>query len=207
LIDILNDRKDLIGGPLLGNGKRKKALVPGCGKGYDVLLLSSYGYDAYGLEGSQAAVKTAELWQKDHEGEYTTKDGKVGMGGVKFVFGDFFKDGWTNDMGVETFDLIYDYTVRISTFPFQNLSPGLTSPSSYPRYHPLLAHPGPPGCPRFSLQRATSSASNSRRTKNHRQAAHHGLFRHPSTNSTWRSPASRSSTTITAMSSRGTGGS
>src|SRR4051794_24490209 len=25
--------------------KRKKALVPGCGRGHDVLLLSSFGYD------------------------------------------------------------------------------------------------------------------------------------------------------------------
>ena len=40
--------------------RRKKALVPGCGRGYDVLLLAAYGYDAYGLDTSTLAIQGAQ---------------------------------------------------------------------------------------------------------------------------------------------------
>lgn len=114
LIDTLNDRKDLLGdSPLLPNGQRKRAFVPGCGKGYDVLLFASFGYDAIGLE-SENAVKTARQWQKDHEQEYEVKNTEVGRGSVTFVTGNFFEQGWENEIpgGVgDGFDAIYDYTV------------------------------------------------------------------------------------------------
>ena len=44
LEDTLINHHDVVGSALV-EGKRKKALVPGCGRGVDVLLLESYGYD------------------------------------------------------------------------------------------------------------------------------------------------------------------
>jgi len=120
LVDILNDRTDLIGSSMDG-GRRKKALVPGCGRGYDCVLLASYGYDAYGLEGSENAIEEAKKWQQDHQKEYEVKDEAVGRGQVKFVSGDFFKSDWEKDVpglrepAQNGFDIIYDYTVGLST--------------------------------------------------------------------------------------------
>jgi hypothetical protein len=34
-------------------------LISQCGQGYDVLLLSAFGYDAYGLDSSSAALDGA----------------------------------------------------------------------------------------------------------------------------------------------------
>lgn len=116
LVDILNDRTDLTGGSMDGT-RRKKALVPGCGKGYDCLLLASYGYDAYGLEGSGHAIEEARRWQEEHEKDYDVKNEDVRKGKVEFLFGDFFKNDWEKnieglrDADQGGFDLIYDYTV------------------------------------------------------------------------------------------------
>ena len=99
--------------------RRRRALVPGCGKGYDVLLLASYGYDAFGVEGSQTAINAAQEGMKGFEEreEYKTADEKVGRGEAKFLLGDFFKDEWWNEVEgdgeKEGFDLIYDYTVSL----------------------------------------------------------------------------------------------
>lgn len=145
LIDALNERAELFGGGgVNADGKRKRALVPGCGKGYDLALLAARGYDAYGIEISENAVKTAEEWLKDpgegSEGEYKVKDAKVGKGVSKVTVGDFFTDDWANVAGGigNGFDLIYDCTVsKPSAAParIQNL----TRRSSSPRYHPLSA--------------------------------------------------------------------
>jgi SAM-dependent methyltransferase len=114
-------RKDLLGEPLTVNPglgrKRKKALVPGCGLGYDVLVLASFGYDAYGLEYSSLALKGAKETEekKGSEEYYKVKDEHVGEGSVNWLSGDFFKDEWCKQMGDDFdggFDLIYDYTVR-----------------------------------------------------------------------------------------------
>ena len=48
LSDTLTDQRDLLGTCFVEDGfgkRRKRALVPGCGKGYDVLLLASLGYE------------------------------------------------------------------------------------------------------------------------------------------------------------------
>lgn len=104
-------------------GKRLRALVPGCGRGYDVLLFAAHGYDAYGVEGAETAVKSAregmEGWEK--RAEYAGKDGGVGVGTARFVLGDWFADGWWEELEKEEgrggemrgFDLIYDYTVGL----------------------------------------------------------------------------------------------
>ena len=119
LIDVLAERKDLFGSAMFADGKRKKALVPGCGMGYDVLLLSAFGYDAYGLELSDNALKGAREVEEESGGkeEYLEKDLQVGKGRVRFLSGDFFKDGFLGDVeGEGKFDVIYDYTVRSILF-------------------------------------------------------------------------------------------
>lgn len=100
------------------HGSRKKALVPGCGKGYDVALFSAYGFDAFGLEVSKHAAKAAEEYLagagKGSEGEYEGRDGGEGKGRARCVVGDFFEDAWLEEVGVGkegVFDVIYDNTV------------------------------------------------------------------------------------------------
>jgi SAM-dependent methyltransferase len=117
LADVLAEKKDLL--PTAQSGRRLRALVPGCGKGYDVLLLASWGYDAVGVEAAATAVKAANAESKGWEDkpEYAIKDESKGRGSAKFVFGDFFEKGWEKDAIGEDgskegqWDLIYDYTV------------------------------------------------------------------------------------------------
>lgn len=102
-------------------GKRKKALVPGCGKGYDVALFAAYGYDAFGLEVSPHAARAAEEYLKKAgagalEGEYEGKDGGKGKGKAVCVVGDFFSEEWVEKTGAGEggFDVIYDNTVSLN---------------------------------------------------------------------------------------------
>ena len=116
LIDTLTGQRDQLGTCFVeddsGNKQRKKALVPGCGKGYDVLLLASFGYDAFGLEVSEAAVKRCYEEQKANGHNYPVRDESFGAGAVKFIHGDFFSTDWmTNIQGDGKIDMIYDYTV------------------------------------------------------------------------------------------------
>ncbi|GAM87884.1 hypothetical protein ANO11243_059120 [Dothideomycetidae sp. 11243] len=90
--------------------RRPRALVPGCGRGYDVLLLAAWGFDALGVEFSATAAETAGRYVDAVEAEikgegrgevsaeeikvYETGDEKVGRGTAKVVQGDFFEDGW-----------------------------------------------------------------------------------------------------------------
>jgi SAM-dependent methyltransferase len=109
--ELLSERKELLPSPV--EGRRLKALVPGCGKGYDVLLLSAFGYDAYGLEVSNRALDAARETEVKTRGDemYTSRGGE--KGNATWLLGDFFKDDFLNNVtGEENFDLIYDYTVR-----------------------------------------------------------------------------------------------
>ena len=113
LHDLLRGRKDIIGScwqETGGGRRRKKALVPGCGRGYDVLLLASFGYDAYGLEIEEAAIEQCKEVQKRDGDKYQVQDGVDGAGAVEYLLADFFDVGWSK--GIDGFDLIYDYTVR-----------------------------------------------------------------------------------------------
>lgn len=114
-VDLLDQRKDLIGGCFVedaGKRRRKRALVPGCGKGYDVLLLASYGYDAYGLEVSEKAVERCIEERTANGHKYPVRHENAGMGQSKFLQGDFFDGRWNKDaVNGGTFELIYDYTV------------------------------------------------------------------------------------------------
>jgi hypothetical protein len=124
LIDVLSTKGDILGDPFIvdGNGKkrRKKALVPGCGKGYDVYLFAAYGYDAYGLEGSEHALQACEGFRKeaDTREEYKVKDKENGKGEVKFLYGDFFRNDWEADIGDSGVDIVYDYTVKFQFLYF-----------------------------------------------------------------------------------------
>lgn len=117
LEDVLTDRRDLLGLPLIRDGSddgtRKQAFVPGCGKGYDVLLLASFGYDAYGLEISESAVKQCLKEQTENGHKYPVRDEGIGAGKATFVQGDFFQSDWLRpDVSTHgKFDLIYDHTV------------------------------------------------------------------------------------------------
>src|ERR1700744_3666290 len=77
-----------------GDKIRKKALVPGCGKGYDCLLFSSYGYDAFGLDGSPTAVEEAKkvLQEQGKDEHNPIQNIQNGRGEVKFIVADFFSN-------------------------------------------------------------------------------------------------------------------
>ncbi|KAL8950337.1 MAG: hypothetical protein Q9222_003623 [Ikaeria aurantiellina] len=111
-VDLLDQKEDRIGDCFVteysGGKRRKKALVPGCGRGYDVLLLASHGYDAYGLEVNDEAVKKCLEEQKINGDKYPAKDTTAGVGKSTFLKGDFFASEWSHGMA---FDLIYDYTL------------------------------------------------------------------------------------------------
>ena len=120
-VDTLTDQRDLLGTCFVedkfGNKRRKRALVPGCGKGYDVLLLASFGYDAFGLEVSEMAVKRCYEEQKTNQHKYPIRDEISGAGRVRFIHGDFFATDWMiNVEGDGKLDLIYDYTVGYVSF-------------------------------------------------------------------------------------------
>jgi SAM-dependent methyltransferase len=101
----------------VGELKKGRALVPGCGKGYDVALLASWGYDAYGLEVSKHAGDAAREYLKSAgeggEGEYAVKKEGSGRGKMECVVGDFFDEGWREEAGglEGGFEIIYDNTV------------------------------------------------------------------------------------------------
>lgn len=117
LPDTLDTKTTIIGSPLRQDGSRRRALVPGCGKGYDVHLFSAYGYDAYGLE-VEDAVATARKNVDEYQGrvEYRARNEGIGKGKVEFVQGDFYAKEWEAGIGEGGFDVIYDYTVRLFLF-------------------------------------------------------------------------------------------
>ncbi|KAB5539533.1 S-adenosyl-L-methionine-dependent methyltransferase [Coniochaeta sp. 2T2.1] len=129
LADAILDRPELFPSPSPGSSsgqekKRRTALVPGCGRGYDVLLLSALGYDVVGLDYSEAAVEEAARTEEavregKDKGVYDDVAGGRERGRVEWVRGDFFDDGWLGEMGKRGggeggFDLVFDYTVSLS---------------------------------------------------------------------------------------------
>ncbi|ESZ92363.1 hypothetical protein SBOR_7247 [Sclerotinia borealis F-4128] len=149
LIDVLNEREDLV--PKIADGPKKKALVAGCGKGYDVLLLSAMGYDAYGLDISETGLQGARDTEKEKDGKgmYATKEG-VKKGKVTWIFGDFFKDDFLiNVEGEKSFDLIYDFT-------FGCALPPVLRPAWSKRYHELLSPEGRLICLEFPTTKSPS---------------------------------------------------
>ncbi|CZT45249.1 related to thiol methyltransferase [Rhynchosporium secalis] len=151
LSDVLSQRQDLLP-PCISSSQqkhRKRALVPGCGKGYDVLLLSAFGYDAYGLEISSKALEEAKKVEKDMAGKdvYATREG-VERGKIEWVAGDFFDKKGV--LGEEKFDLIYDYT-------FLSALPPVMRPAWSKRFVDLLAPEGRIVCVEFPTYRPPST--------------------------------------------------
>ncbi|KFG88151.1 putative thiol methyltransferase 1 [Metarhizium anisopliae] len=118
LEELLLTRNDLVPRAqhqvLQGNLVRQTALVPGCGRGHDVLLLSKFGYDVVGLDVSPDALRMAEENRQKTEGtgRYEPQQG-VEKGDIKWISGDFFSEGVLDGFGTDgsgKFDLIYDYT-------------------------------------------------------------------------------------------------
>jgi SAM-dependent methyltransferase len=109
-------------------GRRRRALVPGCGTGYDVLLLASFGFDVYGLDYSRTAVEYAKRYAAENGDKYPVQDAELGRGKVVYVEGDYFKDDWLKGLGLpdSSFDLIYDYTVSFVIFMRRTLQISMT---------------------------------------------------------------------------------
>jgi SAM-dependent methyltransferase len=151
LVDVLADRKPLL--PAAPSGRRPRALVPGCGKGYDVLLLASWGYDAVGVEAAATAIKaaTAESQGWEEKPDYAVKDEASGRGSARFVFGDFFEKEWEKEALAEDganegqWDLIYDYTVSNMTTDYAGIQ-RLTSCSSCVHCHRRCVRDGLLAC-------------------------------------------------------------
>jgi len=99
LVELLVDKHF----PIAPAGKSVKALVPGCGRGYDVALFAGLEpvEKAVGLDVSSKALDEARKVHKDAPGE------------VEFVKGDFFSksENWATS---GPYDVVYDYTVEAS---------------------------------------------------------------------------------------------
>lgn len=161
LIDTLKDKTDILGSPYKAapiptvSAKRKKAFVPGCGRGYDVLLLASHGYDAYGLDVSKTATEAANALAKEEASKgfpsYPLQPTATsGWGNIKFLQADFFKDGFLKYTDGGDFDVIYDYTFLCA------LPPALR-PAWAKRMSELLASEGRLVCLEFPLAKPPSS--------------------------------------------------
>lgn len=129
--------------------RAKHALVPGCGKGYDVALFASYGLNSTGLEIAPDAVEQAR--NVAVQGLATLpEEEKAKHGELGFVTGDFYKDDWAREEG---YDYVYDDTVSTPPLPLPlgfAFVPELVKPGSgylicleFPLYKPLETG-GPP---------------------------------------------------------------
>lgn len=131
LIEALRDRSPIFGSPFKEvDGKktqtRKMVLVPGCGRGYDVLLFSSYGFNAVGLDVSPTAREeaTKTLSDPSRDERYPIKNVQEGRGEARFITADFFSDNFLSETHgspssgkPRTFDVIYDYTFLCALAP------------------------------------------------------------------------------------------
>ncbi|KAK4444839.1 S-adenosyl-L-methionine-dependent methyltransferase [Podospora aff. communis PSN243] len=93
-------------------GRKPRALVPGCGRGHDVLLLSAFGYDVTGLDVSETSLKEAAENERANSGQdiYAVREGIAAeKGKVTWMAADFF-DSENPSLKPASFDLIYDYT-------------------------------------------------------------------------------------------------
>lgn len=188
LSDLLLQRPDLVppsqeadgrGNPIRGTDGavlKQTALVPGCGLGRDVLLLSRLGYDVVGLDVSESACEAARKNEKNEEDwPIEGLDEDVERGSTRFLSADFFDDAWSEGLGTDgsgKFDLIFDYTVSCHLpllppfspsfflFPFKRESVRLTRRSQPPEKF-LCALP-PPRRPQWAARVASLLAPHGR---------------------------------------------
>ncbi|KAH9951785.1 S-adenosyl-L-methionine-dependent methyltransferase [Amylocystis lapponica] len=89
--------------------KSGRALVPGCGRGYDAILIASaLGLNTLGVDISSIAVAGAN--------ELVASSPAAPIGKVTFEVRDFFALGTSVE---EQFDLVYDYTFFVALPPSQ----------------------------------------------------------------------------------------
>ena len=89
-----------------------KAIVPGCGRGYDALFLASQGYESVGVDISPTAVKAAQEWlEKQPQSEASSR--------ISFKELDFFA---FKPSEAEQFDIAYDYTFVVILFGCPSLA-------------------------------------------------------------------------------------
>ncbi|KAI1500803.1 S-adenosyl-L-methionine-dependent methyltransferase [Biscogniauxia marginata] len=154
LYDLLKEKPELFSFP--DEGVRKTALVPGCGTGYDVLLLGAFGFDVCGLDISPKATAAA----KKHAGEATAKGfpyeppdgGRRGV--ITWLTGNFLEDEWLGAVAAAVgvpakFDLIFDYT-------FFCALPPSSRPAWARRTADLLASDGRLVCLEFPSDKSAS---------------------------------------------------
>ncbi|KAI0595870.1 S-adenosyl-L-methionine-dependent methyltransferase [Biscogniauxia sp. FL1348] len=157
LYDLLKEQPELF--PAAESGARRTALVPGCGTGYDVLLLSAFGFDVCGLDlcaGATAAAKKHAEEAKGGEGRgpYEPPLDGVERGAVTWLTGNFFEDAWLGALEASTgrpakFDLIFDYT-------FFCALPPSSRPAWARRTSDLLASGGRLVCLEFPSEKSPS---------------------------------------------------
>ncbi|RDA91324.1 hypothetical protein CP533_1568 [Ophiocordyceps camponoti-saundersi (nom. inval.)] len=132
LADLLADRTDLIPLAPVPSPRRATALVAGCGRGYDALLLASFGYDVWAVDDDGARIAKERRRLAAHGRLYPPVREAVGCGSVTWLVADFLADDWSlglgSDDGPGRFDLIYDYTLLCAL-----------SPSDRPRWAKRLA--------------------------------------------------------------------
>ncbi|OAA47884.1 Thiopurine S-methyltransferase [Metarhizium rileyi] len=123
LIDFIESRQDVLQAPA---ERRLCALVPGCGRGYDVVMLALHGFDVYGLEISAKGAQMARDYAskelvEPQEYNFGSKEWPKGQPGrVRIIAADFFVRDWEQILaedGVNGFDLIYDYTFLCALLP------------------------------------------------------------------------------------------
>jgi hypothetical protein len=85
-------------------------------------MLAQFGFDAYGLDGSETAIEQANKLVQSTFEKLSAEGDEGSKGRVTFVVGDFFRSDWKTTVGLaeeDTFDVIYDYTVRLLEFLFK----------------------------------------------------------------------------------------
>jgi len=132
--------------------RRRRALVPGCGRGYDAILLGALGYEVYGLDAAATAIAAARKLQSTSKDDpqYAARDPAVGQGPVTFLHGDFFQDDFTQQTGGADFDLMFDYT-------FLCALPPVARPAWAKRFSELLSAKGHLVCLEWPLNKAPST--------------------------------------------------
>ncbi|CAN0132032.1 unnamed protein product, partial [Discosporangium mesarthrocarpum] len=94
--------EDLLQKGVLPKGR---ALVPGCGRGYEPVALGRYGYDTVGLDLSPTGIAEAQ--------KLLEEEGPL-QGKVEFRAGDFFQFSAAKE---GKFDFILDYTFLCALNP------------------------------------------------------------------------------------------
>jgi len=97
-------------GSPIPTGSGKKALVPGCGRGYDLITFATRGWDAVGLEISESGQATAAAYLSGCD---------CGSGKAAVVLGDFLGDAAASHVEDGSIDLAFDYTLFCAIKPYE----------------------------------------------------------------------------------------